>query len=91
MLYIQVTYRRMKDALVQLSKGVQKGPAADLIPVLFGETTPAVTKKDVTFSPFNSNLDHSQVNTPNITKIVSVTTKETHSSTKKHYYTTLNY
>ncbi|KAF3442575.1 hypothetical protein FNV43_RR16491 [Rhamnella rubrinervis] len=58
----EVTYRRMKDALIQLSKGVQKGPAADLIPVLFGERPPTVTKKDVTFSPFNSNLDHSQKN-----------------------------
>lgn len=58
---VQVTYRRMKDALIQLSKGVQKGPASDLIPVLFGERPPAVSKKDVTFSPFNSNLDHSQV------------------------------
>lgn len=57
----QVTYRRMKDALVQLSKGVQKGPAADLIPVLFGESPPTVTKKDVKFTPFNSNLDNSQV------------------------------
>lgn len=56
----EVTYRRMKDALIQLSKGVQKGPAADLVPVLFGERPPAVAKKDVTFSPFNSNLDHSQ-------------------------------
>ncbi|EXB46303.1 DNA-binding protein SMUBP-2 [Morus notabilis] len=56
----EVTYRRMKDALIQLSKGVQKGPAADLVPVLFGERLPAVAKKDVTFSPFNSNLDHSQ-------------------------------
>ncbi|PON32046.1 Helicase SMUBP-2/Hcs1-like [Parasponia andersonii] len=56
----EVTYRRMKDALIQLSKGVQKGPASDLIPVLFGERPPAVAKKDVTFSSFNSNLDHSQ-------------------------------
>ncbi|KAK1575619.1 hypothetical protein Q3G72_006985 [Acer saccharum] len=56
----EVTYRRMKDALVQLSKGVLKGPAADLIPVLFGERPPMVTKKDITFKPFNSNLDHSQ-------------------------------
>lgn len=56
----EVTYRRMKDALVQLSKGVHKGPAADLIPVLFGERPPTVSKKDVTFTPFNSNLDHSQ-------------------------------
>lgn len=56
----EVTYRRMKDALVQLSKGVHKGPTADLIPVLFGERPPTVSKKDVTFTPFNSNLDHSQ-------------------------------
>ncbi|KAK9289540.1 hypothetical protein L1049_007696 [Liquidambar formosana] len=56
----EVTYRRMKDTLIQLSKGVQKGPAADLIPVLFGERPPTVSKKDVTYTPFNSNLDHSQ-------------------------------
>ncbi|KAL6133927.1 hypothetical protein ACLB2K_066160 [Fragaria x ananassa] len=56
----EVTYRRMKVALIQLSKGVQKGPASDLIPVLFGERAPTVAKKEVTFSPFNKNLDHSQ-------------------------------
>ncbi|TYH02592.1 hypothetical protein ES288_A09G153200v1 [Gossypium darwinii] len=58
----EVTYRRMKDALIQLSKGVLKGPAADLVPVLFGERQPTVSKKGtVTFTPFNKNLDHSQV------------------------------
>ncbi|XP_021282252.1 DNA-binding protein SMUBP-2 isoform X1 [Herrania umbratica] len=56
----EVTYRRMKDALIQLSKGVLKGPAADLVPVLFGERLPTVSKKGVTFTPFNSSLDHSQ-------------------------------
>ncbi|KAJ4835089.1 hypothetical protein Tsubulata_049077 [Turnera subulata] len=56
----EVTYGRMKEALVQLSKGVQRGPAADLIPVLFGERQPTVSKKDAMFTPFNSNLDHSQ-------------------------------
>ncbi|OVA19410.1 AAA+ ATPase domain [Macleaya cordata] len=56
----EVTYRRMKDALIQLSKGVLKGPAADLVPVLFGEKPPTVSKKSVSFTPFNSNLDHSQ-------------------------------
>ncbi|XVE96005.1 hypothetical protein REPUB_Repub02eG0184400 [Reevesia pubescens] len=56
----EVTYRRMKDALIQLSKGVLKGPAADLVPVLFGERLPTVSKKGLTFTPFNSNLDHSQ-------------------------------
>lgn len=57
----EVTYSRMKDTLVQLSKGVQKGPASDLVPVLFGEKTPSVVKKDVSFTPFNKNLDHSQM------------------------------
>ncbi|CAN1348917.1 DNA-binding protein SMUBP-2 [Linum perenne] len=57
----KVTYRRMKDALIQLSKGVQKGPAADLVPVLFGERQPTTAKKDAIFTSFNSNLDHSQV------------------------------
>ncbi|GLT32762.1 hypothetical protein SLA2020_074050 [Shorea laevis] len=50
----------MKDALIQLIKGVLKGPAADLVPVWFEERPPTFSKKDVMFSPFNSNLDHSQ-------------------------------
>lgn len=54
----------MKDTLIQLSKGVLKGPAADLVPVLFGERPPTMSEKDVSFSPFNSNLDHSQVLKP---------------------------
>ncbi|XVE75645.1 hypothetical protein DITRI_Ditri12bG0109700 [Diplodiscus trichospermus] len=65
----EVTYRRMKDALIQLSKGVLKGPAADLVPVLFGERPPTVSKKCTTFTPFNSNLDHSQKDA--ITKALS--------------------
>ncbi|CAL5401989.1 unnamed protein product [Camellia sinensis] len=56
----EVTYCRMKDTLIQLSKEVLRGPAADLVPVLFGERPPTVSKKDVTFSLFNTNLDHSQ-------------------------------
>lgn len=56
----EVTYRRMKDALIQLSKGVQRGPAADLIPVLFGEKSPSLFNKATSFTPFNLNLDHSQ-------------------------------
>ncbi|CAM8883181.1 unnamed protein product [Rhodiola kirilowii] len=65
----EVTYRRMKDTLIHLSKGVHKGPAADLVPVLFGERPPTLIKKDVTFSPFNSNLDSSQKDA--ITKALS--------------------
>ncbi|KAI4341304.1 hypothetical protein MLD38_026040 [Melastoma candidum] len=56
----EVTYRRMKDALIRLSKGIHKGPAVDLIPVLFGERTPLVSKNDTAFRPFNTHLDHSQ-------------------------------
>ncbi|ESW34239.1 hypothetical protein PHAVU_001G136200 [Phaseolus vulgaris] len=56
----EVTYRRMKDALIQLSKGVHRGPASDLIPVLFGERPPTVSKKDISFTPYNRNLDQSQ-------------------------------
>ncbi|KAL6553821.1 hypothetical protein OROMI_019494 [Orobanche minor] len=56
----EVTYRRMKETLIQLSKGVQTGPAADLNPVLFGERSPTVSKKEIKFTPINSNLDHSQ-------------------------------
>lgn len=51
----------MKETLIQLSKGVRTGPAADLIPVLFGERSPTVSKKEIKFAPINSNLDHSQV------------------------------
>ena len=54
----------MKAALIQLSKGVQAGPAADLVPVLFGETSSAISKKPVPVSLFNKNLDHSQVFSP---------------------------
>ncbi|CAN6454155.1 unnamed protein product [Victoria cruziana] len=56
---LKVTYRRMKDALIHLSKTI-RGPAEDLIPVLFGERPPKVTKMAATFSLFNSSLDHSQ-------------------------------
>uniref|UniRef100_A0A0D9ZA21 DNA helicase n=1 Tax=Oryza glumipatula TaxID=40148 RepID=A0A0D9ZA21_9ORYZ len=56
----EVTYRRMKDALVQLSKGIQTGPSANLIPVLFGENPPMISKDVAKFSPFNKNLDESQ-------------------------------
>ncbi|XP_073062437.1 uncharacterized protein [Primulina eburnea] len=56
----RVTYRRMKDTLIQLSKGVPKGPAADLVPVLFGERLPTVSKKDIKFTPVNYNLYSSQ-------------------------------
>ncbi|URD81660.1 DNA-binding protein [Musa troglodytarum] len=56
----EVTYRSMKNALIQLSKGIQRGPAEDLVPVLFGEKPPVVSKKATQFSPFNKNLDHSQ-------------------------------
>ncbi|RRT57969.1 hypothetical protein B296_00029251 [Ensete ventricosum] len=58
---LKVTYRSMKNALIQLSKGIQRGPAEDLVPVLFGEKPPVVSKKAIQFSPFNKNLDHSQV------------------------------
>lgn len=56
-----MTYRRMKDTLVEMSKGVPRGPASDLLPVLFGENPPGKSKKEFSFSPFNKNLDHSQV------------------------------
>ncbi|CAN6298648.1 unnamed protein product [Urochloa humidicola] len=56
----EVTYRRMKDALIQLSKAVQTGPSANLVPVLFGEKAPMRSKDAMKFSPFNKNLDDSQ-------------------------------
>jgi hypothetical protein len=51
----------MKDALIQLGKAVQTGPCANLVPVLFGERTPMRSKDAMKFSPFNKNLDDSQV------------------------------
>ncbi|KAG8097542.1 hypothetical protein GUJ93_ZPchr0013g34843 [Zizania palustris] len=55
----EVTYRRMKDALIQLSKN-QTGPSVNLVPVLFGENPPMSSKDAAKFSPFNKNLDESQ-------------------------------
>lgn len=60
---MQVTYRRLKDTLIELSKGV-KGPAVDLVGVLFGGKAPSFAKKPITFTPFNKNLDSSQVSSP---------------------------
>jgi ATP-dependent RNA/DNA helicase IGHMBP2 len=51
----------MKDALIELSKAVQTGPCANLVPVLFGEKAPMRSKDAMKFSPFNKNLDDSQV------------------------------
>jgi ATP-dependent RNA/DNA helicase IGHMBP2 len=56
----QVTYRRLKDTLIELSKGVQKGPASDLVSVLFGSKAPSFSKQPITYKPFNTGLDHSQ-------------------------------
>ncbi|KAJ7513493.1 hypothetical protein O6H91_23G002000 [Diphasiastrum complanatum] len=56
----EVTYRRLKDTLVELSKGVLQGPAADLVPVLFGSKRPTFSQKPISFSPFNKGLDNSQ-------------------------------
>uniref|UniRef100_A0A0E0KFX7 DNA helicase n=1 Tax=Oryza punctata TaxID=4537 RepID=A0A0E0KFX7_ORYPU len=56
----EVTYRKMKDALIQLSKGIQTDPSANLVPVLFGENPPMSSKDVAKFSPFNKNLDESQ-------------------------------
>ncbi|GKV34657.1 hypothetical protein SLEP1_g43015 [Rubroshorea leprosula] len=55
-----MTYHRMKDALIQMIKGVLKEPTAVLVVVLFGDRPPTLSKKDVTFTPFYSILDHSQ-------------------------------
>jgi len=55
----EVTYRRLKDTLIELSKGV-KGPATELVPVLFGTKAPSFAKRPITFTPYNTNLDHSQ-------------------------------
>jgi hypothetical protein len=57
----EVTYRRLKDTLIELSKGVQKGPASDLVSVLFGSKAPSFSKQPITYKPFNTGLDHSQV------------------------------
>lgn len=64
----------MKDTLIQLSKGVLKGPASNLVPVLFGERQPTMSKKDVNFTPLNRNLDHSQVVKSSIVLIILLPT-----------------
>ncbi|GBG66020.1 hypothetical protein CBR_g55000 [Chara braunii] len=56
----EVTYRRLKDTLTELHKGVRKGPATELVPVLFGDKYPTFAKKPITFTPFNQLLDQSQ-------------------------------
>ncbi|BBM97873.1 ATP-dependent RNA/DNA helicase IGHMBP2 [Marchantia polymorpha subsp. ruderalis] len=56
----EVTYKRLKDTLIELSKGVNKGPATELVPVLFGAKAPSFAKKQLSFTPFNRDLDHSQ-------------------------------
>jgi hypothetical protein len=56
----QVTFRRLKETLIELSKG-PKGPAVDLVPLLFGERGPRFAKKALPFTPINADLDHSQV------------------------------
>ncbi|KAL8489606.1 hypothetical protein ACS0TY_025500 [Phlomoides rotata] len=55
----EVTYHWMKETLIQLSKGV-KDPVVDLVPVLFGERPPTVSKPDIKFTLVKSNLDHPQ-------------------------------
>lgn len=60
-LSLKVTYRRLKDTLISLSKGIQKGPAVELVPVLFGSSPPLFSKSMSTFNPFNACLDPSQV------------------------------
>ncbi|KAI9529685.1 hypothetical protein NQZ68_007923 [Dissostichus eleginoides] len=54
-----VTYKRMKNALNTLN-GYRNGPAANLIDVLFGDSTPSSQTQPNEFKFFNSNLDDSQ-------------------------------
>ncbi|KAK1887825.1 DNA-binding protein SMUBP-2 [Dissostichus eleginoides] len=54
-----VTYKRMKNALNTLN-GYKNGPAANLIDVLFGDSTPSSQTQPNEFKFFNSNLDDSQ-------------------------------
>ncbi|KAL2651637.1 hypothetical protein R1flu_019765 [Riccia fluitans] len=56
----EVTYKRLMETLTELSKGVNKGPATELVPVLFGAQQPTVAKKQLSFTPINRGLDHSQ-------------------------------
>ena len=58
---LKVTYKRMKETLITLSKGVQTGPASDLVPVLFGTNPPLFSKNTSSYSAFNKCLDESQV------------------------------
>eukprot|EP00850_Spirogloea_muscicola_P021982 SM000270S10379 [mRNA] locus=s270:124164:128532:- [translate_table: standard] len=55
-----VTYKRMKDTLAELSRGVRQGPAAELVPTLFGTRLPTFAKLPANVKFFNQQLDHSQ-------------------------------
>ncbi|EFJ16960.1 hypothetical protein SELMODRAFT_179218 [Selaginella moellendorffii] len=57
----EVTYQRLKSTLLDLGKGVSRGPATDLVPVLFGEKPPSFSKTHATYEPYNTELDESQV------------------------------
>ncbi|CAM6098544.1 unnamed protein product [Calypogeia fissa] len=57
----EVTYKRYRDTLLDLSKDIQRSPAADMIPVLFGAKAPAFAKKPMQFTPFNKDLNQSQI------------------------------
>eukprot|EP00898_Chlorokybus_atmophyticus_P008172 jgi/Chlat1/8356/Chrsp80S00636 len=56
-----VTYRILKDTLADLKRSQDKGPAADLIDVLFGSRSPTSHPQSATFAPINRDLDQSQI------------------------------
>lgn len=51
---LQMTYKRLKDAVQSLGNASQQGPAAGLIDVLFGTRTPRFVSQAPSWVPFNS-------------------------------------
>eukprot|EP00850_Spirogloea_muscicola_P015831 SM000124S25963 [mRNA] locus=s124:290428:293698:- [translate_table: standard] len=53
-------YQLLKDTLMQLTEGVLQGPAADLVPTLFGIRPPTFAGVPPVVNFFNGQLDQSQ-------------------------------
>eukprot|EP00850_Spirogloea_muscicola_P015411 SM000117S25531 [mRNA] locus=s117:325377:330370:+ [translate_table: standard] len=58
--FLQATYKMMKDTLMRLTQGVLQGPAAYLVPTLFGTRPPSFAGVPPVVNFYNRQLDHSQ-------------------------------
>ncbi|KAK9808936.1 hypothetical protein WJX72_006613 [[Myrmecia] bisecta] len=57
----EVTYKRLKETLQTLARGVhQEGPAGALVDVMFGRSPPRFLNNAPPWTPFNTGLDESQ-------------------------------